>query len=292
MTVVTPPLYLNVDSTYTAASLGLPFRDLVAEGVVGATDLAVSERGAGANMSVDIAAGVCWVRGDDADDQPTYRCFNDATVNLAVTAADATNDRIDLVVAEVRDAAFSGVSTDWRLRVVTGTPAGSPSAPSTPDNAIVLAEVLVEANATEVEDADITDMRPLATSGLIGPQGIYAAEDNDDGTRNSTSFGDLTGSTAGPSITVGPAGLYLVHIDAQIAPGAAGFGVASYSIGGTTASDDDGVVASLNAAGGLNVGRERPKTLDAGTTLTMKYRSSTSTTFKQRLIRAHLVEAL
>lgn len=168
MTVVTPPLFQNIDATHTAADLGLPYRDLIAEGVAGSGDLAVSERGAGANMSVDVAAGVAWVKGDTSDLQPCYRCYNDATVNLAIAAADGTNARIDLVIAEVRDAVFSGVSTDWRLRVITGTPAGSPSAPSTPDNAIALARIGVPASDTAIGDAQITDVRPLAGVGDLG----------------------------------------------------------------------------------------------------------------------------
>lgn len=170
MAVVTPPLFQTLDSVYSGADLGLPYRDLISEGVAGASDLAVAQRGAGANMSVDVAAGVAWIRGDDSALQPVYRCYNDGTVNLAIAAADATNPRIDLVIAEVRDAGFSGVSTDWRLRVVTGTPAASPAAPATPNNAIVLARVSVPANDTAITDSQITDYRPRA--GLFAALGV------------------------------------------------------------------------------------------------------------------------
>jgi hypothetical protein len=164
---VTPPLFQTIDAEYDGSHLGLPYRDFIAEGVVGSSALAVTERGAGANMSVDVAAGVAWIKGDDSSaSQPCYRVYNDATKNLTVTAADATNPRIDLVIAEVRDAAFSGVSTDWRLRVVAGTPAGSPSAPATPSNAIVLARLSVPALDTTIGTAQITDYRPRA--GLAG----------------------------------------------------------------------------------------------------------------------------
>lgn len=160
MTVITPPLFQTVDAVYDGSDLGRPYRDLVGEGVVGSGDMAVAQRGAGANMSVDIAAGVAWVKGDDSALQPTYRCYNDSTVNIAVTAADASNPRIDIVIAEVRDAAFAGVSTDWRPRVVAGTPAGSPAVPATPNNAIKLADVSVPALDTTIGTAQITDRRP------------------------------------------------------------------------------------------------------------------------------------
>jgi len=160
------PLFLNIDSFYGADELGLPYRDLIGEGIVEAGDLAVSERASGANMSVDVAAGACWVAGDDdADAQPTYRLRNDATVNVAISAADATNPRIDLVVARVYDSAFAGVSDAGTIEVVTGTPAGSPSAPSLPNNAVALAQVAVAAGASSVTTANITDVRTRATVG-------------------------------------------------------------------------------------------------------------------------------
>lgn len=163
MTVISPPLFQTVDGVYQGRHLGIPYRDLMSEGVMSATDLKVSQRGAGANMSVDVAAGVAWIAGDDATaTQPLYRCYNDGTVNLAVTTAHGTNARIDIVVAEVRDSSFSGVSQDWRLRVIDGTPAGSPSAPATPSNCIKLAEVSVPALDTTISDAQITDTRTRA----------------------------------------------------------------------------------------------------------------------------------
>lgn len=165
MAEVQPPLYLNLQQVYQAADLGLPLGDLVAEGVVGAGDLAVSQRGAGANMSVDVAAGTAYVEGDTADEQPTYRVRNDATRNLTIDAADATNPRIDLVVAEVLDAAFTGASNLWRLRVVKGTPAAGPTPPATPDTALVLAQVTVAAAAASITDAAIADSRPRAQGG-------------------------------------------------------------------------------------------------------------------------------
>lgn len=174
MTVITPPLFQTVDGVYQGRHLGIPYRDILSEGVVGSTALAVSERGAGANMSVDVAAGVAWIAGDDnTATQPLYRAYNDGTVNLAVTAADATNPRIDRVIAEVRDSAFSGVSQDWRLRVVAGTPAGSPSAPALPSNAISLATISVPASDTTISDAQITDTRPFAMVGAGAAAPLY-----------------------------------------------------------------------------------------------------------------------
>lgn len=171
MSEVNPPLFLPLQQTYQAADLGRAFRDIVGEGVVAGGDMKVTQRGAGANMSVDVAAGVAWVLGDTATDQPPYRIRNDATVNLAVTAANATNPRKDLVVAEVLDSAFTGSSNLWRLRVIAGTPAGSPAVPTLPATAIPLAVLTIAANDTQVNTADIADARRLAQH-LLATQAI------------------------------------------------------------------------------------------------------------------------
>jgi hypothetical protein len=115
-------------------------------------------------MTVNVAAGGCFIRGTASLNQGAYHLWNDATVNLAISPADATNPRRDLVIAVVRDAAYSGASNDARLIVVTGTPAASPVDPSLAShpNALVLARITVAAGDTAINTADITDLRPIA----------------------------------------------------------------------------------------------------------------------------------
>lgn len=134
-----------------------------AHGVVRSTDLAVSQNGT-PNMSVNVATGGCFIRGTQNANQGAYHLWNDGTVNLAISAADATNPRRDLIIAQVRDAAYSGASNDARILVVTGTPAASPSDPSLASypNALVLARVAVAAGATSIVTANITDLRTVA----------------------------------------------------------------------------------------------------------------------------------
>lgn len=161
MAEINPPLYLDQDSAYGAAELGLPYRDLIGEGVVGSGDLAVT---ASTGLKSSVAAGAAWIAGDDDPAaQPTYRVRNDAPVLLQHDAADATNPRIDVVIALVEDATFSGVSKDWRLTIVKGTPAASPAVPATPNNAIALAEITIPAGSGTL--GTITDVRPRAVVG-------------------------------------------------------------------------------------------------------------------------------
>jgi hypothetical protein len=175
MTALQPPLFIGVNGQIGADELGLPFRDLIGEGTLGAGDLAVAQRAAGANMSVDIAAGAAWVKGDDdVNAQPTYRVRNDATVNLAVSASDATKPRVDRIVARVRDSAFAGVSLAWTLEVVPGvattgaTLANLSGAAAVPNTTLLLANVLVPAASTTVVTANIDDKRVRAGLALSG----------------------------------------------------------------------------------------------------------------------------
>lgn len=169
------PLFMDIDSTYSGDEMGLVHRGVIGEGIVSSTAFAVTEKGAGADMSVDIAAGAAWIEGDDdTAAQPIYRCRSASTVNLTVSAADATNPRIDRVVLEVLDSTFTGASQVGRLEVLAGTPAASPSAPALPDTAISLATIAVAANETAITDAEITDLRqPMSgdvqSVGMVAP---------------------------------------------------------------------------------------------------------------------------
>lgn len=124
-------------------------------------DLAVTANGT-PNMSVNVAAGQCLISGtQNTTSQGSATCLNDATVNRTIAASDPTNPRIDIVCASVQDAAYSGSNNQWLIQVITGTPAPSPSAPATPANSIVLAQVAVAANATSITSGNITDKRPV-----------------------------------------------------------------------------------------------------------------------------------
>jgi hypothetical protein len=134
-----------------------------AHGVVRATDFAVTQNGT-PNMSVNVAAGGAFIRGTQNANQGAYHVWNDGTVNLSISAADATNGRRDLVIAQVRDSYYSGATNDARITVVTGTPAASPVDPSLASfpNALVLARITVAAGDTAINTADITDLRTVA----------------------------------------------------------------------------------------------------------------------------------
>ena len=70
---------------------------------------------------------------------------------LAITAADATNPRIDIVY----------VSSAGDISYLAGTAAASPAVPTTPTGGQPLAQIAVAANATSIVTGNITDKRLL-----------------------------------------------------------------------------------------------------------------------------------
>jgi hypothetical protein len=167
---LTPPLFLQ-EGVYSARVTRQLMSLIGTEGVV--SGLTVVQRSAGANMSVDVAAGKAIVEGDDQANQYLYLSVNEGTVNLPVQGADPTNPRIDRVVLEIRDTNAGGpAGDDASLRVIEGTPAGSPTAPALPDSAISLALIDVAAAATSILDANITDTQAFAQGILPTPREV------------------------------------------------------------------------------------------------------------------------
>jgi hypothetical protein len=164
MSEINPPLILEAGS-HDADLLRQLWEDTYTPGVMGADHLEVTEQATPA-LGVTVAAGRAFVAGDESSTQGVYYVSNSADVDVALATADATNDRIDLIVARVKDSFYSGGDDEWDLEAVTGTPSGAPVAPAAPANSYVLAEVLVPADPggnPAITDSDITDMRAEAT---------------------------------------------------------------------------------------------------------------------------------
>ena len=108
--------------------------------------LDVSERGAGANMSVDVAMGSCIV------DYVSY--YEASTVNVAISAAHATLARKDIIVYD---------TSAGNPAAVTGTAASTPVPPDIPNGDILLALIDVPATDTTISSGQITDKIILTT---------------------------------------------------------------------------------------------------------------------------------
>lgn len=194
---VDPPLWLQ-NATYPA----LVDRDLIdaiwsSAGIVLAGDLAVTPRGTGANMSVDVAAGRAVVVGTDAAGQGKYLCRATSTVNLAVGVAPGPGtSRIDLVVAHVYDdAVIGGAQHFWQPEIVAGTAAASPVAPPQPPSSLLLATLTIPTGLASVAAGNITDRRAVIAapgSRLLVPPAQQSAAAQQGGILNTSDIA-LTG---------------------------------------------------------------------------------------------------
>lgn len=111
----------------------------------------VTEKGV-PDMSVDVAAGTVLF---DATDVAV------AGQNVAIAAAHASLDRIDVVV----------VNSAGTASVITGTPAATPKAPAYDASTyLALARVFVDDGTTTILNADITDIRIYNTGVGAGVQ--------------------------------------------------------------------------------------------------------------------------
>lgn len=96
----------------------------------------------GVGLSLNVTSAAVWVDG------AMYQV--PAATNLALAAADPTDDRIDLVIARVTAGAPE-------FAIVTGTPAPAPEAPALPAGAVAIAEV--EVDAADTIPGSATDRR-------------------------------------------------------------------------------------------------------------------------------------
>lgn len=167
------------DLNYTAQEFRQNFRSALAmssgvsgeQGVTSKAGFAVTQRGAGANFTVDVAAGHAFVLGDDVTNQGTYFCWNDGVVNVTIPAPPASGSRTHRIVLQVEDklnnATWSGYTGVLLCLADTGT-----GTPAEPNSAISLATVAVAAGQASVTNANITDIRarvgPVAALKPVG----------------------------------------------------------------------------------------------------------------------------
>jgi hypothetical protein len=183
MTLRTPPSWLQ-NGSHPAENDRLTTQALWATtGIIKSTSLAVTQNSP-VGMSVIIASGWCAIVGTTQANMGTYVGYNDAATVVAITTANPTNPRIDLICATVNDAYYTGSTNNVVFQVIAGTPAATPVAPSLPANSISLATVDVAAGALSIVTGNITDTRVLVTT-------------------NIPETGDITAVTAGTGLSGG-----------------------------------------------------------------------------------------
>jgi hypothetical protein len=113
-----------------------------------------------AGMVLNVAAGQVAV--PTANNSGSVLCTSDAVEQVTIAAAPAApNNRIDLVVCQVRSNDIDGGSNnDFLFQAVAGTAAASPVVPAVPANAVAVAQIYVPGNAASIVAGNITDVRP------------------------------------------------------------------------------------------------------------------------------------
>lgn len=133
---------MNVfDAAMMAAFLRKPLTEKTTYGVYSGLGVTAQDT---PDMTVKVATGTIYMANGT-------RFTPVASAALAVTAADATNPRIDIVYVNA-----SGV-----IAYLAGTAASSPAVPSVPTGGQVLARIAVAANATTITATVIADVRKM-----------------------------------------------------------------------------------------------------------------------------------
>lgn len=244
MALRTPPSWLQ-NGSHPAENDRLTMQAIFATtGIIGASSLQVTQS-ATPGMSVVIASGWAAIVGTTQSNMGVYTAYNDSSSTAAIATASATNPRIDLVCLTVSDSYYSGSTNTVAVNVVTGTPAASPTVPSTPANSIALAQVYVGTSVTSITNSNITDVRPTVTSNLTA--GINNITINTQtGTTYTTVLADngklvTLANSASIAVTIPPNSSVAYPVGAQI-------NLAQFGAGQVTISGGSGVTVVSTGA--------------------------------------------
>lgn len=131
----------------------------------------VTQRGAGANFSVDVAAGRAIITDDDVTNGGPIAVWSDATVNVATPTAPASGTDNHRIIVRVRNKLENNTwsTYDFTPDIV---PAVGGALQAEPPSAITLAVVQIAHGQASVQNANITDYRETC-----GPVWGYKASD-------------------------------------------------------------------------------------------------------------------
>lgn len=144
-------------------------------------------------MQVKVKSGAAHIKG--------HYYESDAEETLVISASDATNPRIDLVVLEVD---WTKADNQMNTKVIKGTPAANPVIPSLTQTTsiwqIPLAIVSVGASVTTITSGNVSDLRVFAASGANG--GGVSAPENSIALSLTNTYQDLVPATSSGSVLV------------------------------------------------------------------------------------------
>lgn len=141
--------YRLFDNDFNRLLAAVRLKELVFSG------LSVSQKGAGPDMSVDVASGSAWVNG--------VFISKSSVTNVLLAASNPTYPRKSIITmtsgGTITETA--GVSEAADPSDKSGPYTKVPKPPDIPSNRVILGEIWVGAGVTAIYDADITDRRVL-----------------------------------------------------------------------------------------------------------------------------------
>lgn len=152
------------------------------QGVLAASNLAASQRGAGANMSVDVASGFAYILGDDVSNQGTYQCWNDGIVNVTGWTVPGSGTFHHRLVLQVQDKFNNGIYSGYVANFVPVLDTGG-GLPAEPASATTLATIDIPSGSGSITNSMINDYRQR-----IGP--VSVARSGDLARTHATSMSD------------------------------------------------------------------------------------------------------
>jgi hypothetical protein len=171
MALLQPPSFMQNRTDHTAQEDRLWLQSLLAGhnvggvgGTAAAAGLAVVRARTVADMNIIVTRERFFIPGTESPDQGVYHTYLTADQVVPIATSSPTLPRKDIIVANVRDAFYSGSSNDWQLQAIAGTPNSSPIQPATPANGIVIAVVTVPANATSIGTSNISNVAPVVSA--------------------------------------------------------------------------------------------------------------------------------
>lgn len=172
------PAYIE-SAAYHAEMDRLQTRGVVAQGgVAGPYDLTPTPSASG-GMRITVGPGSVFVNGGDDDYQGMYHCVNDDIYEVALAGANATQPRIDLIVARVNDPDYGATGNLWDLVAITGTPSAVPVVPTASMKAgdELIAQVRVDAATTALTTSKILSRRRIVRLRVAQTVGTQADRD-------------------------------------------------------------------------------------------------------------------
>jgi hypothetical protein len=183
------------------------------DGVIQASDLLPTARAAGANMSVDVAPGLCVIQGDAIAAQGKYIQRSTSVVNLPINTAPGSGSRTDLIVAQIYDKQSDGGSTyGWNLLVLPGTT-------SVPPSSIELGRVIVPSGTASITAGNIsTSTRQYAqTTAAVVQRPVYSVQATNPPFNVTSAYTDFLSSAWAPlTVSYPPSGMLWVTISADM----------------------------------------------------------------------------